>query len=381
MPKFLQYIVRFSTYFKIGTILTLFCLVMAYICPFIHPASGWVLPFFGLAYPVSLIMSVFLLICWTLVRSRWAIVVLVFLLFGGSLHFRTIGMVFNTPEIPKNVNTLKLVSFNCHLMGLYEPTADGRLERRNNILSYLVKQEADVICFQEFYHQDKPTSFLTRDTIVECLKMKNYQERYSHKLVGRQNFGIALFSKFPIIQKGDVMFDSNIQNSDNYCVFADILKNGDTFRVYNIHLQSVKFRDTDYAMFGEAEKKNTFSRKSVEGLINKLKEAYQQRGNQANKVIEHAKESPYPVIMCGDFNDTPMSYCYNLFNRDYIDAFRNTSNGLGVTYAGRVPAGRIDYIFHDKNLSSSNFEIQKDALSDHYAINCTIWKTLPIIEP
>ena len=80
------------------------------------------------------------------------------------------------------------------------------------------------------------------------------------------------------------------------------------------------------------------------------------------------------IIICGDFNDTPMSYTYNIFNGLYLDAFRNSSSGLGVTYAGKVPAGRIDYIFHAKNLHSGNFEIQQNVNSDHRAITCKIWK-------
>ena len=84
--------------------------------------------------------------------------------------------------------------------------------------------------------------------------------------------------------------------------------------------------------------------------------------------------SPFPVIICGDFNDTPLSYTYNKFASNYTDAFRNSSSGLGITYAGKVPAGRIDYIFHSKDLNSSNFTIQKEVYSDHRAINCEVWK-------
>jgi endonuclease/exonuclease/phosphatase family metal-dependent hydrolase len=371
---FLHYIIKFSTYFKIGTILTLIALFLAYICPVIHPASVWFLPFFGLAYPISMLFALFFLICWSLVWSRWALIMLCGIIAGGTLHFRSIGTVFNPVEIPSDINSIKVLSFNCQLMGLYEPKVSDRIFRRNKILNYMQGEQPDVMCLQEFYHQDRPTTFLTRDTIIRCLKMRNYQERYSHKLVGRQNFGIALFSKYPIIQKGDVMFDNQIMSSDNYCVFADIVKQKDTFRVYNIHLQSIKFQKQEYAMFGEKEIHSPNS-KDVSSLVKKLKDAYQARGDQANRVINHASTSPYPVIFCGDFNDTPMSYCYNLFNKNYTDAFRNSSSGLGITYAGKVPAGRIDYIFHSKTLSSTKFQIQKEQMSDHYAINCVIWKT------
>jgi len=109
-------------------------------------------------------------------------------------------------------------------------------------------------------------------------------------------------------------------------------------------------------------------------LIDKLRIAYPKRAEQARTVMEHVKTSPYPTIVCGDFNDTPMSYAYNQFNQLLIDAFRNCSSGIGTTYVGKVPAGRIDYIFHSKNLHSANFSIQNEVYSDHRAINCIIWK-------
>jgi endonuclease/exonuclease/phosphatase family metal-dependent hydrolase len=109
-------------------------------------------------------------------------------------------------------------------------------------------------------------------------------------------------------------------------------------------------------------------------LIDKLRIAYPKRAEQARTVMEHVKTSPYPTIVCGDFNDTPMSYAYNQFNQLLIDSFRNCASGIGSTYVGKVPAGRIDYIFHTKGLQSSHFEIQEEAYSDHRAISCKIYK-------
>ncbi len=109
-------------------------------------------------------------------------------------------------------------------------------------------------------------------------------------------------------------------------------------------------------------------------MIDKLRIAFPKRANQAKRVVEHMEQSPYEVIICGDFNDTPLSYCYNTFNSKYTDAFRNSASGIGVTYAGKVPAGRIDYIFHSKKLHSANFKVQKNVFSDHRSVFCEIWK-------
>jgi endonuclease/exonuclease/phosphatase family metal-dependent hydrolase len=366
----------FAALMKVLTVVCLSSLLLSYICPFIHPETIWIIPFFGLAYPVIVCISLFFLLYWALLRSRWFFVVLGVILLGGKLHFRTLAITFSPVEATEQDEVLKIMSYNVRLFDLYNESLTERNKNRNAIISYIHEMSPDVICFQEFYHQDKPSSFATKDTLTELLDIDYYHERYSHKLTGRQNYGICMLSKYPMIAKGDVMF-LNSANSDNYCIYADIVKGKDTIRVYNIHLQSIKLQQDDYAMFGENKDRQAAPEKSTfRLLIEKLSIAYPSRAEQALRVTEHMETSPYPVVICGDFNDTPLSYVYNQFDRQLTDAYRETSSGLGVTYAGKVPAGRIDYIFHTSDLSAQHFRIQKRAYSDHRAIYCEIWKPL-----
>lgn len=364
----------FASLMKFLTIICLGGLLLAYLCPFVHPATFWPLPFFGLAYPVIIICSLILLAYWAFLRSRWFFAVLAVILIGGKLHFRTVSLPFGLEEAPADsTETLKILSYNVRLFDLYNYT-NNKYANRNAIFQYLQEQDADVVCFQEFYHQDKPTVFPTRDTLTSVLKARYYHERYSHKLTGRQNFGIAMFSKYPMIARGDVMFDDPENKDNNYCIYADIVKGKDTFRVYNVHLQSIKFQKDDYALFGDSKAIANEKKSTVKLMLDKLRIAYPKRADQARKVVEHMEQSPYEVIVCGDFNDTPLSYCYNTFSSHFTDAFRNSASGIGVTYAGKVPAGRIDYIFHSKALHSGAFNIQQSVHSDHRAISCRIWK-------
>jgi endonuclease/exonuclease/phosphatase family metal-dependent hydrolase len=358
---------------KIFTIVALATLVLSYFTPFVHPDTFELLPFFGLAYPIIIAVNLLFLIYWALLKSRWFFVVLFFVVIGGKLHFRTIGISLSPVTASQNDSVWKIMSYNVRLFDVYNESIEKRNENRNGILAYVQEVNPDVVCFQEFFHQDKPTSFSTKDTLIELLGTQNYHERYSHKIRNRQNFGICMLSKYPIIAKGDVMFD-NFASTDNYCIFADIVKHGDTIRVYNIHLQSIKLQQEDYEMFGATDAVPKEKKSTVRLLIDKLTIAYPARAQQALKVIEHMETSPYPVVVCGDFNDTPMSYVYNQFNQKLVDSFLETRFGLGITYAGRVPAGRIDYIFHDPRLQAQQFTIQKKAFSDHYAVSCEIWK-------
>lgn len=366
---------RFASFMKILTIICLASLLLAYLCPFVHPETFWIMPFFGLAYPIIILITLLFLLYWALLRSRWFFVVLGVILLGGKLHFRTLAITFSPEKAPEKAEVWKILSYNVRLFDLYNTSITERNENRNGIIAYIHEMDPDVMCFQEFYHQDKPSSFATKDTLIELLNVKYYHERYSHKMKGRQNYGICMLSKYPIIAKGDVMF-ANSAESDNYCIFADIVKGHDTLRIYNIHLQSIKLQQDDYALFGEENKQSNPEKSTVRLLVEKLKVAYPTRADQARRVTEHLETSPYPVVVCGDFNDTPLSYVYNQFDKQLTDAFRETSNGLGVTYAGKVPAGRIDYIFHTSNLAAQHFVIQKKAHSDHLAIYCEIWKPL-----
>lgn len=371
MGKFIERFFRLSSVFKILSVLCFGALLLTYLSPYIHPKTISILPFFGLFYPIIILSNLLLLLTWSLVKSKWAIFSLIVIAIGGKLHFR--NFAFSPINNKKQKNELKLLSYNVQLFGVYNPNLSASLKTRNNIFSFLRKENADVICLQEYYRKDKPTSFETLDSLYSIIGNKNYHERSAHKKNGKQNFGIAMFSKYPMIARGDIIFDSQSNTDFNYCIYSDIVKNKDTFRIYNVHLQSIRLTET-HLKFNKveiADKKNYFA---VRAVYKKLKIAYLKRADQAKKITTHIRTSPYPVIVSGDFNDTPMSYTYNHFNKSLTDAFRNSSIGIGSTYTGKIPAGRIDYIFHSPKLFSSNFKIQNEILSDHYAITCAISK-------
>jgi endonuclease/exonuclease/phosphatase family metal-dependent hydrolase len=366
-------IARFSTVIKILSVTVICCLLLAYLAPYVHPRTIRILPFFGLTYPIFICLALVLLVYWAFARSRWFFYILIAILFGGNLHFRTLSIDFSDDKPTTEDNSWSVMSYNVRLFDVYNSSLSGRDQSRDSIVSYIQRVNPDVVCFQEFFHQDKPSLFSTRDTLIDLMDYKYYHERYSHRIRNRQNFGICMLSKYPIIAKGDVMFE-NFKTTDNYCIYADVVKGMDTIRFYDIHLQSIKLQQEDYELFGEKNKQAGGKKSTLRLLIDKLRIAYPARAEQAERVVEHMKTSPYPVVVCGDFNDTPMSYVYNQFNTDLVDSYRETTTGIGVTYVGRVPAGRIDYIFHSGDLRAYDFGIQTAAFSDHRAVHCKIYK-------
>lgn len=372
MIDWLRKFFRISVLFKTLTVLCLLGLILSYMAPFIHPETLWFIPFFGLAYPIIILSAFCLLIIWGIARSKWFFIVLFFILIGGKLHFR----IYN-PGIGKgdesSEKSLRILSYNVKDFDVYNVGFNKDYTNRDAIFNFLKQEQADIVCFQEFYFQDDKKKFPTKDTLFDLLQAENYHERMSFNRHFKNYFGVAIYSKYPMLTRGHIDFNEKIRNSNNFCIFADIVKESDTFRIYNTHFQSIQFQEDDYALFGQKEYTGKV-KSGVRGVLRKLHIAYQKRAHQAREVVEHMQQSPYPVVICGDFNDTPLSYVYNIFYSKYKDAFRNSGSGLGVTYAGKVPAGRIDYIFHSSSLNSSDFIIQKEVFSDHKAISCKIWK-------
>lgn len=366
----LKKILRFSNLVRIGTIILIVSLLIAYATPFIHPENLWILPFFGLAYPVLVFIAAITFIYWLLFRSvKWSIAVLLTVAIGYSYLFRLFAYG-EVNELPATAETsIKVLSNNVQIFDLYDENREKKYTTRDSIFNYSILENADVVCFQEFYNKDNPTDFQTADLFKTKFSAVDYHQRYIYKKTGRQHFGVALFSRLPVIAKGDVIFETEDETNYNFCIYADVVKNKDTFRIYNVHLQSFRISKIE---------DDTVKTDMVKSLVKKLKTAYPKRADQALRVNEHIQNSPYPVIVCGDFNDTPTSFVYNQFQEHLTDAFLSCGSGIGSTYVGKLPAGRIDYIFHSPELISTNFVVQKRPFSDHRAISCVVSKVKKI---
>lgn len=340
-------------------------LVMCYCIPHIHPKYIWAFPLLGLAYPIVLFSALAITLYWVVKRSWVSILFIAALLIGYPYTKRLYALGASQSDITDDTQTFKVLSNNVQIFDLYnENDSNQKFVNRDSIISYCLKEQPDVVAFQEYYSKDKPTKFLTTSTFKEELKMPYNHTRFIYKPVGRQHFGVILFSKHPMISKGDVIFETEDGRNYNFCIYADIVKNSDTIRVYNVHLQSFRISAIVDDETGKAQNR-------AKELLSKLKLAFPKRAEQAERIMAHIQTSPYPVIVCGDFNDTPVSYVYERFNNLLDDAFLSCGKGFGSTYIGKLPAGRIDYMFHSKGWKPIHFNIQKNAYSDHRAISCT----------
>ncbi len=341
-------------------------LLGSYAAPYVNPRFFWPIAFLGLAFPYLLGANFVFLLYWIFRGKIKFLFPLIIILLGYKSLPNYFQLNLSNPE--KIESEFKVLSFNVRIFDLYMWTKDKTT--RKNIFEFLKKEDADIICLQEFYHSDTIVNnyeFNTLDSLIRILNTSNYHVEYTTNLRGTDHWGIITLSKYPIVGKGVVHFQ---YKSDNACIYTDIKRNKKTVRVYNTHLASIRLEKHDYkAIQGIYDNKPSQNFDKELMLIEKIRYGFEGRSSQADSILKSISESPFPVILCGDFNDTPSSYAYRTIRGNLQDAFVQSGSGLGRTYIGKFPSFRIDYILFSDELQSLKFITHPEELSDHHPIS------------
>lgn len=342
-----------------------FLLLLTYISPYIPPQVFWPLSVFGLAYPILLLINILFIIFWLLLVNKNLIFSLLAIGIGWSTlnnHFQLKG----SDEEPIEQG-LKILSFNVkNLSNNNEKYADIKI--RTSIQNYLDEQDAQLICLQEF--QSYPSEGI--NTVKQFKERLGMHYSAETRYVPNSKFKfvdlMTIFSKYPIIKQQDLRYQDKC-----FALIADISYKKDTIRLFNIHLESNHFARNEYEIFSSPEVGlNEETGGQVAILLNKLARFSKVRNIQVNSIREMIKKSPHPIIICGDFNDTPASYAYQKLAKNLNDSFVKKGKGYGNTYNGKLPAMRIDYILSDTLFQVHQFEIGKINMSDHYPVISTL---------
>lgn len=337
-------------------------LLISLTAKYVSPQLFWIIAFFGIAFPYLIVLNVLFATYWIVQFRRLGLVSIVAVL----ISFFTLNKYVQFSVGNKGANDqIKVTSYNSMLFDLYNWSKNKK--SRQNILSSLQETNPDILCLQEFYNSNSPAGLHNVDTVVNALNTKYGHVEYTSIAYGHNHFGIATFSKYPIINKGKIIFNTK---SNNICIYSDILINADTVRVYNMHLQSISFSKKDYKFIDDVQDEDDAQDEyeNSKNILRRLKRAFVKRSDQAEKVAASIKACPYKIILCGDFNDTPASYTYRLISKDLKDAFVEKGKGLGITYAGKFPQFRIDYILHSKEFKCYDFVRSEETFTDHYPI-------------
>lgn len=318
--------------------------------------------FLGLANFPLVVINLLFIPLWIILKIRYALLGIIVLLIGYPFVERQMSFHFSIIEAGAD-STAEVMSFNSKLFGLYDWKRNT--ENRNEVFKFLKKENPDILCIQEFFYEEKDY-FETKDTMVTFLKAKNAHFEAASSLHKTHHWGVATFSRYPIVNKGKIKFE---KTKGNICIYTDIVKDEDTLRVYNVHFQSnmIDEKTIDGLSSGDST-----SKLSALKVFFALRSSYQKRAKQVDAVVSSMQKCPYKMIVCGDFNDVPMSYCYQKVSDGLVDAFLNAGTGFGFTYAGKLPFLRIDYIFHSPEIRSYDFKVLKKVYSDHYPVSCRI---------
>ena len=312
-------------------------LLSSYALPFVAPQNFAALSVLSLAVPLFIILNILFLIYWLLKLKKQLFLSLVVLLIG----YKYVGSIykFSGVKSQSDDSDLSVMNYNVRLFNVYDWLEEEDVDLK--IFDFISEEQPDVVCFQEFH----PTEHDLNQV---------YPYKHENLAGSRMRHGQVIWSKLPIAGSGVIDFP----NSANNAIFTDVIRQQDTFRIYNIHLQSSGI-NTEVDEISSTQSGRLFKRAAS---------TFKAQQKQAEMVVEHMRTSPYKMVVCGDFNNTVYSYVYKLIKGELIDSFEEAGKGFGRTYDFKYFPMRIDFILADLDFEVQEFKTYDLDLSDHYPI-------------
>ncbi len=332
--------------------------LIACLAPVIDPRFVIWPAFFGLLMPVWVLFLLLFLLIWFFQKKAWWALNLLVLITG----FRPAAKIFAWHPGSNGVaeNGIRLITYNVQNFDLYN--WKHNIRSRDSILDILAERSPDIVCFQEFYTEDTGV-FNNISLIREKLNLPYYYMHATTTLDITHHWGLATFSRFPIRKREVIPFS----NTKNNCALRTVLDvGGKEFTVVNVHLQSIHFTQEDFRYLERMRQEPDI--RSSRKIAGKLKRSFRQRAAQSAMLAEALSSQKEQLVLCGDFNDPPVSWTYRQLSRGLSDAFLKKGFGIGATYAGNLPGLRIDYILTGRRIRVTGFERIPDTRSDHYPV-------------
>ena len=319
---------------------------LAYLLPFLAPSFFPFLSVLTLVLPLFLIVNAFFFVYWLLQFKRQMLFSGLVLLMG--ITFITKFYKFSTTaEIADSEKDFIVMTYNVRLFNLFKWIPDDAIPEQ--IQTFINNKNPDILCIQEYSESAK-------------VNFRVYKHHYILMQGNKIKTGQAIFSKYKIVNKGNLVFP----DSKSSVIFADVLMGNDTLRIYNMHLQSVKITSDVNEIQENVEAID--QNKSV-SIFKRISLAFKKQQLQAEIIKNHKLQCRYPIIICGDMNNSAFSYVYRNIKGNLNDSFEEAGIGFGETYNFKYYPARIDYILTDKSLkikSSTHFSSFKK--SDHYPV-------------
>jgi endonuclease/exonuclease/phosphatase family metal-dependent hydrolase len=345
-------------------------LLASYLAGSISPAAFWPLAFAGLAYPVMLLLAVCFTVLWAFKR-KWKLLVFHIILIAVRADLVAAHLQWGGGEEVGDGEGIRVMSYNVHMFKAFDMV--DNIDPLTTMLGNIKAERPHIACIQEYFsHGKKNTVKAQKAFDAFTLNKHVHLEGYNSPSGTKYSSGnaLAVITGYPILKRGQLV----AANSNSMrCVFSDMLVGDDTIRVYNVHLESMRIKEEDFEAMNQAlnldDEPDFLHLKSI---VRKVRDAFINRANLSNTIAEHIAACPHPVIICGDFNDTPASYSYQRLEKGMKDSFREAGGGFGVTYA-RVPLFRIDNILFSPHFRAAEHKVHHWPHSDHYAVSTTLY--------
>lgn len=314
--------------------------VLAYVLPFLAPKLFPFLSVLSLVLPLLLILNFMFFVYWIIQLKKYTFISGIVLLLG--ITFINKLYKFSETNLPAGEKDFSIMSYNVRLFNLYDWLPNDKVPQE--ISSFVAEENPDILCIQEF-------------SPVDSINFGQYKYKYVNVEGKKNKYGQAIYSKFKIIHKGEIAFP----NSSNKVIYADILRQKDTIRVYSMHLQSVKISTDINENIDEEKSKFIFKRISA---------AFKEQQLQAELIKENVDDCKLPKIICGDMNNSAFSYVYRLIKGDLKDAFEEAGTGFGKSYNFKYYPARIDYFLVEKDFQVKEYKsFETNLNSDHFPLS------------
>lgn len=350
----------------VGFIAVCFALLLlaAKVASYIPPDNLAITIIFHLVFPILWVLNIIFFLIGVVrwrTYARWSFVAL---LLTSTLMAAHIQLYNSKPKSNQDIEkSISILSFN--VRSFKALGANKQQWNRDSVLNYVHRQSPDILCLQEFVSYQ---TLNTTQDFSQALQLPHVAF-YSYKFTKRKSKYedlIVLFSCYPIVRSQPFYQDDKL-----YALRADVEINGQICSVYNVHLASNRFGNSEFQLFADANAKN--KRSKVKHLLQRLIRSGQSRARQVRTIQYDVENNDMPIVICGDFNDTPASYTYHTLSDDMNDAFREHGAGYGDSYNGPLPPMRIDYILSSgQAFEVIDYQCNRINISDHYPIHAKL---------
>ncbi len=336
-------------------------LLCAFLAPVVNPGRVWIFAYAGLATPVLYLVNLFLMLYWVVRwKAAFSLPFLVLLIGLPKLdHYYQVG---GSKSIGNGTtDAIKVLTYNVE--GFLRYDAGRRVSSVRQISGMIREHAPDIVCLQEFQ-----TTPAVPQAVVDTL----FKEWKYHKIYQTSpNYGSAVYSKFPIV-RSEIL---PVTGDRKGVLWVEMLVGGDTLRVVCNHLESTGIRNDDLAFLspenfaGDPNKGGRIRR-----IAGRLRRGFRARALQADAIDSLRTTYNGPTLVCGDFNDPPMSYTYRKIRGKYNDTFEDKGDGYGYTYKKLYRLLRIDYILPSPHFETVSYESPDVPWSDHNPVIAVLRK-------